>query len=74
MKQAASATAKSSTAAAFGGNVAFLPLSTGYSRELDALGTVRGRVGFLALPTLLLYGTAGLAYAQTRLGSSFLCA
>jgi outer membrane immunogenic protein len=67
-------TAKSSTATAFGGNAAFVPLSTGYSRELDALGTVRGRAGFLALPTLLLYGTAGLAYAQARLGSSFLCA
>jgi outer membrane immunogenic protein len=67
-------TAKASSASAFGGNAAFAPLSTTYSRELDALGTVRGRVGYLALPTLLLYGTAGLAYAQTRLGSSFLCA
>jgi outer membrane immunogenic protein len=66
-------TAKSNTTAAFGGNAAFVPLSTSYSRELDVLGTVRGRVGFLALPTLLLYGTAGLAYAQTRMGSSFLC-
>jgi outer membrane immunogenic protein len=67
-------TAKSSTTAAFGGNAAFVPLSTSYSRELDVLGTVRGRVGFLALPTLLLYGTGGLAYAQTRMGSSFICA
>jgi outer membrane immunogenic protein len=67
-------TARSTANAAFGGNAVFVPFSTSYSRELDALGTVRGRVGFLALPTLLLYGTAGLAYAQTRLGSSSLCA
>jgi outer membrane immunogenic protein len=67
-------TARSTSTAAFGGNAIFVPISTSYSRELDALGTVRGRVGFLAVPTLLLYGTAGLAYAQTRVGSSFLCA
>jgi outer membrane immunogenic protein len=70
----AGTTAKSSTTAAFGGNTVFVPLSTSYSRELDALGTVRGRVGYLALPSLLLYGTAGLAYAQSRLGTSFACA
>jgi outer membrane immunogenic protein len=67
-------TAKSSATAAFGGNAAFVPLSTNYSRELDALGTIRGRAGYLALPSLLFYGTAGLAYAQTRLGTSFTCA
>jgi outer membrane immunogenic protein len=32
------------------------------SSNLSYLGTVRGRVGFLATPSLLLYGTAGLAY------------
>jgi outer membrane immunogenic protein len=70
----AGTTAKSSTTAAFGGNAVFVPLSTSYSRELDALGTVRGRVGYLVPPGLLLYGTAGLAYAQTRLATSFACA
>ena len=30
----------------------------------DFLGTVRGRVGFLALPELLLFGTGGFAYGQ----------
>ena len=29
---------------------------------LDWFGTVRGRLGFLATPTMLLYGTAGLTY------------
>jgi outer membrane immunogenic protein len=32
------------------------------SNRLDYLGTVRGRVGFLFTPTLLVYGTGGLAY------------
>jgi outer membrane immunogenic protein len=32
------------------------------SRRLDYLGTVRERLGFLLTPTLLVYGTGGLAY------------
>ncbi|MGH6857792.1 MAG: outer membrane protein [Methylocella sp.] len=32
------------------------------SKSLDYLGTVRGRFGFLVTPTLLIYGTGGLAY------------
>ena len=36
------------------------------SRRLDWLGTVRGRLGFTITPTLLVYGTGGLAYGQTR--------
>jgi outer membrane immunogenic protein len=36
------------------------------SRSLDYLGTVRGRLGFLAAPSFLLYGTGGLAYGGTR--------
>ncbi|MCC3243747.1 outer membrane beta-barrel protein [Methylocystis sp. WRRC1] len=34
----------------------------GTSKSLDYLGTVRGRIGYLATPTLLIYGTGGLAY------------
>ena len=30
--------------------------------NLSYIGTVRGRIGFLAMPTLLIYGTGGLAY------------
>lgn len=36
------------------------------STSLDWFGTVRGRIGFLASPNLLLYGTGGLAYGQVR--------
>jgi outer membrane immunogenic protein len=38
------------------------------TKKLDYLGTVRGRVGFLLMPTLLVYGDGGLAYGgvETR--------
>jgi outer membrane immunogenic protein len=35
--------------------------------NLDFLGTVRGRLGWLAMPNLLLYGTGGLAYGGVSL-------
>jgi outer membrane immunogenic protein len=40
------------------------------SRSLDYLGTVRGRLGFLFTPSLLVYGTGGLAYGgvNSRVG------
>jgi outer membrane immunogenic protein len=43
--------------------------STGVTKSIDWFGTVRGRVGFLATPQWLLYGTGGLAYGETK--SSF---
>jgi len=33
---------------------------------VDWLGTVRGRLGYLVMPTLLAYGTGGLAYGGAR--------
>jgi outer membrane immunogenic protein len=42
------------------------PLTTTFSDRLDYLGTVRGRIGFLATPQMLLYGTGGLAYGGTK--------
>ena len=44
------------------------------SRRLDYLGTVRGRVGWLFTPTLLLYGTGGLAYGGVNLTTSLMSA
>lgn len=41
--------------------------ATGYSdvqSGLNWIGTVRGRVGYLFTPTLLIYGTGGLAYGN----------
>ncbi|MCI0466127.1 MAG: outer membrane beta-barrel protein [Beijerinckiaceae bacterium] len=42
------------------------------SRSLDWFGTVRGRVGFTVWPTLLVYGTGGLAYGQASSSTSIL--
>jgi outer membrane immunogenic protein len=36
------------------------------SKNLTYLGTLRGRAGYLATPSLLLYGTGGLAYGGAR--------
>jgi outer membrane immunogenic protein len=38
--------------------------------SLDYLGTVRGRLGWLFTPTLLLYGTGGLAYGGVTLNTA----
>lgn len=35
---------------------------TSYNSGIDYLGTVRGRLGYLINPALLIYGTGGLAY------------
>lgn len=41
------------------------------SKSLNYIGTARGRLGFLAMPTLLVYGTGGLAYGGASVSSSF---
>ena len=46
---------------------AFLATTLDADKKVDYLGTVRGRVGFLATPTLLLYVDGGLAYGGVNL-------
>jgi outer membrane immunogenic protein len=46
-----------------GGGFQIGAFTTG-SRSLNFLGTLRLRVGWLAMPTLLVYATGGLAYGQ----------
>jgi outer membrane immunogenic protein len=41
-----------------------------YRGSIDYLGTVRGRLGWLATPTLLIYGTGGLAYGGVNLNAA----
>ena len=41
---------------------------TRVTTSLAYFGTVRGRIGFLVTPSLLLYGTAGLAYGGVNVG------
>ncbi len=38
------------------------------SSEIGAIGSMRARAGFLATPSLLLYGTAGLAWSTMEFG------
>jgi len=41
--------------------------TTGVTKSLDYLGTLRARIGWLATPTLLVYGTGGFAYGGAHL-------
>jgi hypothetical protein len=43
------------------------PYTATISAHLDCLGTVRGRLGLLATPSFLVYGTGGLAYDLSSL-------
>jgi outer membrane immunogenic protein len=46
----------------FFGNAEVHTTAMNASRSLDYIGTVRGRIGFLVMPSLLVFGTGGLAY------------
>ncbi len=41
------------------------------TKNLDYIGTVRGRLGYLVTPTLLVYGSGGLAYGGVSLNASY---
>ena len=58
---------------AFNGIFTGSPSTTNYLTQLDYLGTVRGRVGALVAPSLMIFGTGGLAYGGARLGSQYVC-
>jgi outer membrane immunogenic protein len=45
---------------------AVVSTSIGVSGALDYLGTARGRLGWLATPTLLVYATGGVAFGKTH--------
>ena len=52
---------------AFGSNnLAAVGAITGANISLPWFGTVRGRVGYLFTPTLLIYGTGGFAYGDVQ--------
>ncbi len=55
------------------GVAAFPALNTTFVRGLDTLGTVRARFGWLMTPLFLAYATGGLAYGETRIGTTFNC-
>lgn len=49
-----------------------LPFPVTNERKLQWFGTVRSRIGYLATPDLLLFGTAGLAYGKTSASGFFI--
>jgi outer membrane immunogenic protein len=57
-------------AAVFPGGAGSVPITTTYSRELDSLATIRGRIGFTVAPTFLVYGTGGFGIDHTNTGTS----
>ncbi len=48
-----------------------LSLTGTESQKLDWFGTLRGRLGFLMAPQLLVYGTGGLAYGHVETDAAF---
>ncbi len=65
----------STATAVTGAGIAGFPLNAlsgtvSTSKTLDYLGTVRGRIGYLFTPTLLVYGTGGLAYGGANASTS----
>jgi len=54
------------------GTVGGASVTTGInaSKNIDYLGTVRGRIGYLVIPTLLVFGDGGLAYGGVSTGLS----
>jgi outer membrane immunogenic protein len=48
-------------------DVNFGIFNTTVEHKIDSFGTLRARVGLIALPNVLLYGTGGLAFGDTRL-------
>jgi len=45
--------------------------TTQLTKSLDYIGTVRGRIGYLVTPTLLIYGAGGLAYGGANLSANY---
>lgn len=48
-----------------------ISLSLSAEQKLDWFGTARGRIGYLINERTLVFGTAGLAYGETQVSSSF---
>lgn len=52
------------------GSNAFFPVGPGFpeyiTTETSALGSIKGRVGYLVDPSLLLYGSAGIAFIHNK--------
>jgi opacity protein-like surface antigen len=67
LRSSAQATTALSASSALPGTA----LTVGYEQQTDWMASLRGRVGFVPISPLLIYGTAGLALARTRVGVSY---
>jgi outer membrane immunogenic protein len=59
---------------------AFLPIPIGvpafattFKRSVGFISTDRVRVGFLPMPSLMIFGSAGIAWGETEMQSAFIC-
>ena len=70
--QGGSLSGNASAASVANESVTSVPVTTtsNITKSLDYLGTVRGRLGYLVTPTLLLHATGGLAWGNVKLSNS----
>jgi outer membrane immunogenic protein len=62
-----------STTSVFPGGHGVPGLSTTFDRQLNTVGTLRGRAGYVMAPDQLWYVTAGAAFGGVKVGSAFTC-
>lgn len=67
------ASAKKTVNAVFPGNDVVFPITTTYTNQLDWLSTVRGRLGFMASPNVLLFVAGGLAVGEVKTANAATC-
>jgi len=58
---------------AFPGNAFNIAYATTFKRSVGFMSTDRVRAGFLPTPTLMLFGSAGLAWGETEMKAAFIC-
>jgi outer membrane immunogenic protein len=67
------ASAKKTVNAVFPGTDVVFPITTIYRSQLDWLSTLRGRLGFMASPNVLLFVTGGLAVGEVKTANAATC-
>src|SRR5579864_747643 len=65
--------ASASKSFAFPGNATTVPFTSSFKRSVGFMSTERVRDGFLPTPTLMLFGSAGLAWGETTMRAQFIC-
>ena len=50
-----------------------VPFMTSFKRSVGFMSTDRVRAGFLPMPNLMIFGSAGLSWGETEMRASFIC-